>query len=211
MLKKLKTKSALKFFTFSILLLNLFFLKVTPVNAQSGSASLYFSPASATSTVGSTFDIQIMVNTGGEDTTTVIADLTYSSSELEVVSIDDTSSVYDNSAEEDYSTAGTILITRYMSGGGSYNGTGEVLTITFSSLAEGTATLAFTSDASLMNDDLTPLDILDSTGTASVTISTSTGGSLPNAGISDHMTTLYLLFLGSILILSGITLFLILF
>lgn len=154
-------------------------LLLLPSKVRAQSASLTFSPASQSVGINQTFSVAIMINTGGVAVNGVTADFTFPSARLEVVSIDSSSSVFNLTAEENHAS-GVVYISRAVSGGGSYNGSGEVVTVNFRSTATGSSTLAFTDDAAV-TDAGTSSDVLGTTGTGTVS-----AGSLPATGLSDQ-------------------------
>src|SRR5512135_625421 len=85
--------------------------------------SLSFSPSSSSLSVGQTFNVGIVANTGGESITAVTADLTYDASRLQLVSIDGTGSAFGTALIECWTgntascsgtapSAGSVFITR---------------------------------------------------------------------------------------------------
>ncbi len=62
------------------------FTNILFTNAQEGGASIYFSPASGTFYVGSTFDVSVFVNTNGNDVNAVRVDLKFDPKKLQVAS-----------------------------------------------------------------------------------------------------------------------------
>jgi len=71
-----------------LVLLNFVFVFISglPTMVQAAGASLYLSPNSGTFYVGSTFDVSIFVNTGGEDINAIQADLKFDSKKLQIAS-----------------------------------------------------------------------------------------------------------------------------
>jgi hypothetical protein len=176
----------------------IFAFLLAPINnVKAADATLYFSPATYTASLNQTFSIKIYINTGGNNANAVTADFTYPSSRLQVTGITTTSSVFSSEAEESYSTPGTVNISRFVSGGGSYNGTGEVATINFRSTSSGTSTLAFTSDAAVTDTDAT--NVLGTT--TSATIST---GTVPATGVFDRPVLMFTIITSLLLISLGL-------
>jgi len=178
--KKLLTK-IVSIFTLTILTYP--FLLSSDVYAQN--ASLYFSPASTTTSVGQSFSVRVMLDTSDEETLGVTADFTYPSNLLQVSSIDSSSSVLPNSSEEDYSQAGTVYISRYTID--AYSGTGEIVTVNFTALAAGSATLSFTSDAAVASSGGDE-DILSTTDEATITIGESTDATNGKGALSTDQS-----------------------
>ncbi len=196
MKKLLKAKLALITIFLSV------FCFIQPAKAQS-SASLSFSPSNKSVSAGETFNTTIMVNTGGASISGVTADFTYDSSILQVNEVVSSNSVLAGLAEEDYSTAGTVYISRYVPSGNSYSGSGEVATVSFTAKANGTATLAFTDDAVVTNTASSPQNILGTSGSGTVTVG---GSSLPTAGILgfENPVVLVAILAGTIFLVSGV-------
>jgi hypothetical protein len=161
------------------------------VSAQS--ASLYFSPSSYSVATNQSVAVKIMVNSGGENINGVTADFTYPSQLLEVVSIDATDSIFSIEAEQTYDTT-TVYISRGTTS--SYSGTGEIATVNFRSISNGTATLSFTDDVLVTSAD-TSLDILGATNEGTITI-----GSVPATGFFDKPALLFTILTS--LLLAGI-------
>lgn len=176
-MKKLSVK-----FNILLIFIALFLtLSVEPVNAQS--ASLYFSPSTRSVGLNQSFSISIMINTGGVAVNGVTADFTYPAARLEVVSIDSSSSEFSIQAEEDYTSAGTVYISRAISGGNSFTGTGVVAVVNFRSTTSGTSTLSFTNDAIITSASENPTNVLGTTQTATIT-----AGSIPATGLLDEFS-----------------------
>lgn len=143
-------------------------------------ASLYFDPDIYTASVGSSFTVKVMVDTGGEAVNALTTDFTYPVDKLEVLNIDSTNSTFGLTVEEVYSS-GTVFISRgYTPEGGGFTGVGEVATIQFSALSLGQANLNFTTDAVVANTD--SVDVLGGTGTGIITIEAACGDGTVQGG-----------------------------
>lgn len=110
-------------------------------------ASLSLSPASATKSVGTTFNVDIIVDTGGDATGGVTAILTYDTTKLSVSGSALTPGPIFGSSVAPFTntvdaTTGQI---RYDSGtlGTPYTGRGTLATITFRTVAAGSAAVNF--------------------------------------------------------------------
>jgi hypothetical protein len=194
-MKKNKKVNLVKFaFLFYICLL--FFLNSGKVYAQN--ASLSFSPASTTVIVSQTVTITVMVDSGGENISGVTADFTYPSNLLEFVSIDSANSEFSVEAEADHVT-GTVFLSRAVSGGNTFNGTGEVSRVTFRGLSNGTSTLTFTDDTLVTSSGED--DILGTRSTGTIIVNTT--GTIPAAGIFNKPTVLVITSFAFILICIG--------
>lgn len=131
---------------------------VLPARAQG--ASLYLSPSSGTYTVGSTFSVRVMVNSGGAAINAAEGALTFNSNELEVLKVSKSNSVFNLwVAEPSFSnSAGTVSFT-----GGttdSFTGTaGNIITITFKAHLISTSKVSF-STGSVLADDYKGTNVL---------------------------------------------------
>lgn len=148
-------------------LLGLLLVTVLPMSssAQNAQATLFLSPGSGNYTVGKTFTVKVMVDSGGSDGINAAqASILYDSSLLTVTAVTKTSSIFQLWTEEPtYSnTQGKIRF-----GGGSplpYNGTaGTIISITFNVKKVGEAKVTF-SDAMTLEYGPTGKDILGSVG-----------------------------------------------
>lgn len=151
-------------FLITLLITTHFSLITKPVEAAG--ASLYFSPASGSFFVGSTFNISIFVNTGGQDVNAVQVDLKFPPDKLQITS----------------PTAGRSFITVWIDqpvysnveGTASFKGgvphpginttNGLVSTITFRAKTPGQAILKFRSSSKVLLDDGQGTDVLTSLG-----------------------------------------------
>ncbi len=170
---------------------------ILPKNIYAANPTLYFSPSSTTVSLNQTFAVSVMVNTNSNEVMGVTADFTYPTDKLELLSIDSSTSEFSIEAEQDYSS-GTVYISRAVSGGSSYNGTGVVTVVNFKATASGTSTLTFTDDAVVTDASDEPTNILGTTQTATITC-----GSVPPTGIFDKPLLLAGIFLALALIAVG--------
>ena len=196
---------------FSILFLGFFaFTAKTNVLAA---ASLSFDPASKTIAPNGTFNVGVVVNTGGAETDGVDAVIRYDGNKLEFVSAS-MGNLYSTvlTPNPTPTTPGQLTLGAAAVSGESYNGTGTFATITFKAIAEGTANVYFdftsgsTTDSNIVYQGE---DLLGSISNASYTITqTGTGGdtpspspSIPKSGTVEN--TIFLLAGGIGLILLG--------
>ncbi len=137
-----------------------------------GGASLYLSPVSGTFYLGSTFDVSIFLNTGGNDVNAVEVDLKFDPRKLQIAS----------------PTAGKSFISVWISqptysntnGNASFQGgipspgintsAGLVSTITFRAVAPGETSVSFLDSSQILLDDGKGTDILSSLGRGVYTI-----------------------------------------
>ena len=154
-------KNIKKIIWFSVGLALLFIVGlVMPVRAQS--ASLYLSPSSGTYTVGSTFSVRVMVNSGGAAINAAEGALTFNSNELEVMNISKSGSIFNLwVVEPSFSnSAGTISF----AGGtiGSFTGAaGTIIAITLKAKSISASKVNF-STGSVLADDYKGTNVLAS-------------------------------------------------
>ena len=196
---------------FILFLLSFAFIGKTSVLAA---ASLSFNPASKTVAPNETFNVAVVVNTGGAETDGVDALVRYDGNKLEFVSAA-MGTLYSQvlTPNPTPTTAGQLTLGAAAASGESYNGTGTLATITFKAIAEGTANVYYdftsgsTTDSNVVYQGE---DLLGSISNASYTI-TSTPGvggdtpspspSIPVSGTTEN--TIFLLAGGGGLILLG--------
>ncbi len=171
-------KNCPKFLIFFLLLTGCYLLVPSPAWAA---ASLSFSPASKTVGLNETFSVNVILNTGGSETDATDAIINYDNYKLEVVSAT-LGSLYANKLSEDTSTAGKVIFRATSTSDQSYNGTGTFATISFRTIAEGTANVyfQFTSGSTTdCNVAYQGSDLLGSVSNASYTVSSSSTTSSP--------------------------------
>lgn len=143
-----------------------------PAPVLAGNASLYLAPNSGTFHVGSTFDVSVFVNTGGENINAVKVDLAFDPKKVQIAS----------------PTAGKSFISVWISqpvysnikGEASFQGgnpspgvntsAGLVSTITFRAIAPGETTITFNDSSKVLKDDGEGTNILNSLGRGNYTI-----------------------------------------
>lgn len=156
----------------SLFSLGMIFLLFTQVSFAYASASLSFSPASESVTVGDSFEIDVILDTGGLSTDGVDLLISYDQLKLEAknASLGD---LYDNKINEDVSQPGKIVLQTISDLGSSFVGTGTLATITFRPIAGGLAQVSFdmvgdsTTDSNVNSNDE---DILSSVSNGTYTI-----------------------------------------
>ena len=138
-------------------------LLALPVQAT-GSTTLYLSPASSTTNVGSTLSVTVRENSGSTDVNAVEADFSYPSNLLQYASTDFSSSAFEIAASST-GGSGTVSIAR-----GTVNltlsGDQVIGIVNFNVLAAGSATLSFLNSSAVA-----------ATSNSANTIGTMTGGS----------------------------------
>jgi len=123
-----------------------------PAQAQV-SGALYLSPATGTHTIGSSFTVSVRVNTGGQPVNASDGFITYDASQLAVVGVSRSGSIFNLwTSEPAFSNdAGSVTYsggtpTPYTGNGGS------IMAITFRALREGASTVRFSSGSILAAD-----------------------------------------------------------
>ena len=162
---KIKKMSKKIFILFSVSLAFLFSVCLA-MPAFAGEASLYFSPASGTFYLGSTFDISIFLNTGGNDVNAVKVDLKFDPRKLQIAS--PTAGKSFISVWISQPTYSNINGTAFFQGGipspGINTSAGLVSTITFRAVAPGETSVSFLDSSQVLLDDGRGTDILTSLG-----------------------------------------------
>jgi hypothetical protein len=139
-------------------------------SAYAANASLYLAPSSGTKVIGSSFNVAVKVNTGGDVINASQGSISYDTGLLQAVSVSRGGSIFNLWTAEPAISGGSINF-----GGGvpqpGYSGSaGTIFTINFKAIKVGTAQIRFTSGAVLANDGK-GTNILASMGSASFTIS----------------------------------------
>ena len=155
------------------LILVAYYLLLVAFPTGAAESSLYLSPNSGTFYVGSTFDVSIFVNTGGEDINAIQADLKFDSKKLQIAS--PTAGKSFISVWISQPTYSNIEGTAFFQGGipspGINTSAGLVSTITFRVIAPGETTIYFLDSSRVLLDDGKGTDILTSTGRGVYTLS----------------------------------------
>lgn len=136
-----------------LLLATYYLLHTTGAHAA---ASLSLSPASQSAAVGQTFDVNVVLNTGGAACNSTDVILTYNPQIIKVQSVSFGSSplfVSTNTSTPDNTNGKLILNSSVMSSAFAYNGTGTLATITFKGEATGSSAVTFTCTAATTNGD----------------------------------------------------------
>jgi len=153
---------------------------------KASGATLYLSPTSGSFVSESTFDVSIMVNTGGQAINAVTADLTFSPDELQIVGPDSSSSFISVwIAQPTFSNnEGKINLVGGLPTPGINSSAGNILTIKFRAKSAGKATISFTSASKILANDGSGTDILSSSNNATYNITPQ-----PPAGPNISSTT----------------------
>lgn len=160
-------------------------LPVTSPAFAAGSATLALSPSSSTVASGSTFDVQIILNTGSSNTSGTDVSLKFDKDKLNIVDIKN-GTIYDQYVGKNINNAsGVATISGLASSTSSlYKGTGTFATITFRAISGGTAAVTFNYTPGNKNDtNVADFDTQDEA------LSSVTNGSYTITGSSTTTTT----------------------
>ena len=136
-------------------------------------ATLYFSPSTKTVSVGQTFIVTIVVSSADQSMNAASVDVVFPSDKLHVLSLSKTNSIMDlwvqNPTFSDAPGGGDVLAQGIVLTPGFTGANGEVLNIVFQAIAQGTASVSFSSGSVLANDG-NGTNILSSMARATYTI-----------------------------------------
>lgn len=175
-----------KIFVFFLvfLLAGLSFLFVPKANSQ-GDASLYFSPSSGKKTVGTTFLVEVRVNTTGHSINAAEGSIVFDPAKLQVISVSKAGSIFTLwAAEPSFSNAdGTVNFGVGIPNPGYSGSNGVIITINFkaktATTVKGYTDVVMVSGAILANDG-EGTNILSSLGRANFYLSPSVVEPTPN-------------------------------
>ena len=141
-------------------------LILIPLSAFGGGASLYFSPAAGTFFVGSTFDVSVFINTGGEDVNAVEVNVKFDSTKLQIASPTAGKSFIEVwVAQPTYSNVkGEMNFIGGVPTPGINTSAGLVSTVTFRAISPGETTVLFLASSKVLRNDPEGTNILTSTG-----------------------------------------------
>jgi len=128
----------------------------------------------------------VYLNTSSINVNGVTADFTYSSEILQITDLEIDDSVFDNFVESDYSQVGSLYLSCYSLDG--YTGEGAIAEIIFEPISSGTATLAFTDDAVVLESN-TSQDVLETPESKVYTVSEDLIA-LPETGTETEIITI---------------------
>ena len=171
--------------------LGLALILLTFPKAALAAATLSFSPASKSVNTNDTFNVDVILNTGGSDTDGADVIVRYDGNKLSLVSAS-LGSLYANKLTADTSTSGKITFRATSTEITAFNGTGTFASMTFKAIASGTANVYFDFTAGSTTDSNVAYkgaDILGSVANASYTIGTSTSGGTTTGGTTTGGTT----------------------
>jgi len=117
-------------------------------------ATLFVAPAAGQFGVGQTFAITLRVNSQGQAVNAIEGVISFNPSLLQVVSVTSPGSIFNlNVQDPEYSNvAGTVRWTGVILNPGYTGGSGNLLTVTFRGVGQGTAVVNYSSAAVLAND-----------------------------------------------------------
>jgi hypothetical protein len=136
-------------------------------STQAATASLYFSPASRSVDVGSTFTVTVYVSSATDSMNAAAGTISFPEDKLQVTSLSKTSSIFSLWAQEPSfsNSAGTVSFEGVVLNPGFTGNAGKILSITFRARAAGTAVVRF-SNASVLANDGQGTNILATMGSA---------------------------------------------
>jgi hypothetical protein len=142
-----------------------------PLFVKAEGTQLFFSPASGTNLVGSTFDVSVLLNTQGQSINTVQVDIKYPADKLRIVKPSSDRSLLAIWLEPPvYSNVnGTARLVGVIPNGVT-TGSGLVSTITFEAIATGTAVVEIRSTSSVLANDGLGTETLSGYGRATYSL-----------------------------------------
>ncbi len=153
-------------------------LAIVPVASTSaaGSVTMSLSPASGTYTNGDAFSVGIYENSGSNDVDSASASLTYDASKLQATGI--TGGVFTTCATSPSASGGVISTGDCTVLGGKKQGSQLLATVSFKTVATGTAAVNFTSGKAVNSGT----DLAVSTSNGSYTINAPASGGMGGGG-----------------------------
>jgi hypothetical protein len=150
----------------NILPIVLFLLFLFPFSSRAEGASFYFSPNAGTFYVGSTFDVSIFVNTGGNNINAVGVDLKFDPRKIQIANpTTGRSFISVWVAQPTYSNSeGTASFQGGVPSPGVNTSSGLISTITFRAIAPGETAISFSSSSRVLLNDGKGTNILNSMG-----------------------------------------------
>lgn len=142
----------------------------TDVHAET---SLLLEPGTGTYPIGETFEVEVRLDTDGEDISAAEGAVSYNQNDLTVVTVSTEDSIFTSwlvtpTVDED---AGRISFQGLMSAGRSYRGTdGLLMTITFRAERQNTSRVWFSQGAAVVASDAVGTNVLEALRTATYTL-----------------------------------------
>ena len=155
-----------------VLLISIFGLTISPFNhtASAAGASLTFSPNRGDLFVDNTFEVSLIVNTGGQSVNAIEAFVNFPPDKLQVVSLSK-SLIELWVAQPSFSnTKGTVSLQGGIPTPGINTSAGSIITITFRAKSSGTVTLTYGDSSKVLANDGSGTNLLNSRGQASYNI-----------------------------------------
>lgn len=151
--------------------------------------TLYMSPSSGSYLSGKTFPVRVLVSSTGQSINAVSGTLSFPQDKLQVVSISKSDSILTLWVQEPSfsNTQGTVSFEGVVPNPGFTGASGRVLTINFKVVAQGEASVKFSSGSVLANDG-NGTNILRTIGTASFSLGGSPVPSVNNIPADDAST-----------------------
>jgi len=152
--------------SFPLFVIITLFFSLYPAVSHGAGASLYLSPGSGSFFVGSTFDVSIFVNTGGENINAVQASLSFDPKKLQVASPTSGKSFIEVwIAQPTFSnTKGTLEFIGGIPTPGINTTSGLISTITFRVISPGETTIRLLDSCQVLRNDSYGTNILTSKG-----------------------------------------------
>ena len=149
---------------FIILFISILFSLCSVNIALAGNASLYLSPAAGSFFVGSTFDVSVFVNTGGENINAIEVNLKFDPTKLQVASPTAGKSFIEVwVAQPTFSnTKGTMSFIGGVPSPGINTSAGLVSTVTFRAISPGETQITFLDSSKVLKNDPQGVNILTS-------------------------------------------------
>lgn len=141
--------------------------------SPAAAATLQFSPASGSHSTGQSFDVEIKVDTGSQDTTSTDAVIIFDNKLLSVSNV--TYGQFYSTVLHSEQNSKLYISGMVDSAGTVKNGTGTLATVSFKGLTAGSATLTFeceagrTDESNVSKNDVDSTDILDCTALTKAT------------------------------------------
>ena len=124
--------------------------------SRAHAATLSFSPSTKTVSVGQTFTVTVEVSSADQSMNAASVDIAFPSDKLHVLSLSETNSIMDlwvqNPTFSDAPGGGEVLAQGVVLTPGFIGASGDVLKIVFQAIAQGTASVSFSSGSVLAND-----------------------------------------------------------
>ena len=164
----------------------LFFFALGTFSAHA--ATLTFSPVTTAVQAGNIVSVKVLVNTDGADINTAVATIQFPPNLLQVMSIDQSSSIFSLWAQNPTfsNSAGTVTFTGGLPTPGFSGQNGEIVSIIFRALKSGSASLIYSNASVLQNDGL-GTDVLDATQSGTIVIKPAVQSQPTNPSVSSNL------------------------